>query len=35
MINADEKLKPVFGGKDKLSMFALTKAITLHLGAVA
>lgn len=34
IINADEKLKPVFGGKSKLSMFEMTKAINKHLSPV-
>ena len=28
MINADEKLKPVFGGKDQVSMFEMTKLVS-------
>ena len=31
MINADEKLKAVFGGKGKVSMFEMTKLISNHL----
>lgn len=31
MINADAKLKPVFGGKAKVSMFEMTKLISNHL----
>jgi upstream activation factor subunit UAF30 len=31
MINADEKLKPVFGGKKKVSMFEMTKLVSRHL----
>ena len=27
MINADDKLRPVFGGKDQISMFELAKAV--------
>src|SRR5437762_1089280 len=30
-INADEKLKPVFGGKAQVSMFELTKLVNKHL----
>ena len=31
MINADDKLKPVFGGKKQVSMFEMTKLVTTHL----
>ena len=31
MINADENLKPVFGGKNKVSMFEMTKLVNKHL----
>lgn len=31
MINADEKLKKVFGGKAKVSMFEMTKLVSKHL----
>ncbi len=31
MINADEKLKAVFGGKSKVSMFEMTKLVSNHL----
>ena len=31
MINADEKLKAVFGGKAKVSMFEMTKLVSNHL----
>ncbi|TFW34069.1 SWIB/MDM2 domain-containing protein [Massilia horti] len=31
MINADDKLKPVFGGKAQVSMFEMTKLINDHL----
>jgi len=31
MINADEKLKPVFGGKEQVSMFEMTKLVNQHL----
>jgi len=32
MINADDKLKKVFGGKAKVSMFEMTKLISKHLS---
>ena len=31
MINADDKLKAVFGGKGKVSMFEMTKLVSNHL----
>jgi upstream activation factor subunit UAF30 len=31
MINADENLKPVFGGKSSVNMFAMTKLVNKHL----
>lgn len=31
MINADEKLRAVFGGKSKVSMFEMTKLVSNHL----
>ena len=31
MINADDKLKPVFGGKCQVSMFEMTKLVSKHL----
>lgn len=31
MINADEALKAVFGGKGKVSMFEMTKLVSKHL----
>ena len=31
MINADDKLKPVFSGKSQVSMFEMTKLISKHL----
>ena len=31
-INADEKLKEVFGGKKQVSMFEMTKLVSKHLG---
>jgi chromatin remodeling complex protein RSC6 len=30
-INADEKLKPIFGGKKQVSMFEMTKLVASHL----
>ena len=30
-INADDKLKPVFGGKSTVSMFEMTKLVNQHL----
>ncbi|GEP97900.1 hypothetical protein CCY01nite_41600 [Chitinophaga cymbidii] len=30
MINADGKLKEIFGGKDQVSMFELPKLISVH-----
>ena len=32
MINADDKLKKVFGGKSKVSMFDMTKLVSKHLS---
>ena len=32
MINADDKLKDVFGGKKQVSMFEMTKLVSKHLG---
>jgi upstream activation factor subunit UAF30 len=31
MINADDMLKPVFGGKKQVSMFEMTKLVSKHL----
>jgi len=31
MINADDKLKAVFGGKSQVSMFEMTKLVSKHL----
>ena len=31
MINADDKLKAVFGGKGQVSMFEMTKLVNKHL----
>ncbi len=31
-INADEKLKPVFGGKKVVNMFEMTKLVSKHLS---
>src|SRR5262245_56019999 len=33
MINADDKLKVVFGGKGKVSMFEMTKLVNKHMKA--
>ena len=33
MINADDKLRPVFGGKNKVSMFEMTKLVNTHMKA--
>lgn len=30
-INADDKLKPIFGGKSQVSMFEMTKLVNQHL----
>ncbi|HEU5153341.1 MAG TPA: SWIB/MDM2 domain-containing protein, partial [Gemmatimonadales bacterium] len=30
MINADDKLKPVFGGRSQVSMFEMTKLVSRH-----
>lgn len=30
MINADDKLKPIFGGKSQVSMFEMTKLVSQH-----
>ena len=32
MINADDALKPVFGGKSQVSMFEMTKLVNGHLS---
>jgi chromatin remodeling complex protein RSC6 len=32
MINADDKLKVVFGGKGKVNMFEMTKLVAKHLS---
>ena len=31
-INADEKLRPVFGGKSQVTMFEMTKLVSKHLS---
>ena len=31
MINADDKMRPVFGGKRKVTMFEMTKLVSKHL----
>ncbi len=33
MINADDKLRAVFGGKNKVSMFEMTKLVNKHMKA--
>jgi chromatin remodeling complex protein RSC6 len=33
MINADDKLKPIFGGKKQVSMFEMTKLLNGHLSS--
>jgi hypothetical protein len=33
IINADEKLRVVFGGKARVSIFEMTKLVNAHLGA--
>jgi upstream activation factor subunit UAF30 len=32
-IRADDKLRPVFGGKDKVSMFEMTKLVNQHVSS--
>ena len=32
MINADDRLRPVFGGKKQVSMFDMTKLVNKHLS---
>jgi chromatin remodeling complex protein RSC6 len=32
MINADDTLKPIFGGKKQVSMFEMTKHVSKHLS---
>jgi chromatin remodeling complex protein RSC6 len=32
MINADDKLRPVFGGRSQVSMFDMTKLVSRHLS---
>jgi chromatin remodeling complex protein RSC6 len=31
-INADDKLRPLFNGKDQVNMFEMTKLVSKHLG---
>lgn len=31
-INADDKLKPIFGGKSQVSMFEMTKLVNKHVS---
>lgn len=33
MINADDKLKAIFGGKSQVSMFEMTKLVSAHVKA--
>jgi len=33
-INADDKLKPVFGGKKQVNMFEMTKLVSKHLTKI-
>ncbi|MBL8735487.1 MAG: SWIB/MDM2 domain-containing protein [Planctomycetes bacterium] len=33
-INADDKLKPVFGGKAQVTMFEMTKLVMAHVKAI-
>ncbi len=33
MINADDKLRPIFGGKRQVNMFEMTKLVSKHLTA--
>lgn len=35
MINADDKLKVIFGGKTQVSMFEMTALVNKHLKAIA
>jgi chromatin remodeling complex protein RSC6 len=32
MINADDRLRTVFGGKKQVSMFEMTKLVNRHMG---
>lgn len=32
MINADDKLRPIFDGKDQVNMFEMTKLVSKHLS---
>ena len=32
MINADDRLKPVFGGKEQVNMFEMAKLLSAHLS---
>ena len=32
MINADDNLRPIFGGKSRVSMFDMTKLVNKHLS---
>ncbi|MFZ4763731.1 MAG: SWIB/MDM2 domain-containing protein [Roseimicrobium sp.] len=33
MINADDKLKAIFGGKEQVTMFEMTKLVSVHIKA--
>jgi chromatin remodeling complex protein RSC6 len=33
MINADDRLKPIFGGKGQVNMFDMTKLVNKHVKA--
>ena len=35
MINADDRLRPVFGGKRQVSMFEMTKLVNKHISGAA
>src|SRR5919202_175038 len=35
MINADDRLRPVFGGKKQVSMFEMTKLVNKHISGAA
>ncbi|HEU5170270.1 MAG TPA: SWIB/MDM2 domain-containing protein, partial [Gemmatimonadales bacterium] len=32
MINADDNLRPIFGGRSRVSMFDMTKMVSKHLS---
>lgn len=35
MINADDKLRPIFGERDQVSMFEMTALVSRHMSTVA